>query len=77
MPDELKFVKIAGTDAAYSARMLIDGGESVILRAGKSRVRVVRVLTDEEFERRGLDAPGWREFREGKDDDSNSDSAVG
>ena len=37
------------------------GGDLLILRTGKWRVKIVRVVSDEEFRERGLKAPGWEE----------------
>lgn len=45
-------------------KYLVDG-ELLVLRVGKWKVRVVRVVPDEEFDERGLDAPGWVEFKMG------------
>ena len=42
--------------------MLIDG--KVILRMGKWKVRRIEVVDDEVFEKKGIDAPGWKEWKE-------------
>ncbi|KAF2084465.1 tyrosyl-tRNA synthetase [Saccharata proteae CBS 121410] len=34
-------------------------GDRLLLRYGKTNVRLVKVISDEEFRERGLDAPGW------------------
>ena len=46
-------------------RFLVDG-ELLVLRVGKWKMRVVRVVPDDEFEAIGLpDPPGWRDFKDG------------
>jgi tyrosyl-tRNA synthetase len=36
--------------------------QTLVLRSGKRKLCVVGVVSDEEFEKRGLDAPGWKEM---------------
>ncbi|RMZ88211.1 hypothetical protein DV736_g4554, partial [Chaetothyriales sp. CBS 134916] len=54
-----------------------DGEELLILRTGKWRVKIVRIIDDKEFTRKGLTAPGWDQI-EGKpleDDGKRSNEA--
>ncbi|KAI9784914.1 MAG: tyrosyl-tRNA synthetase [Peltula sp. TS41687] len=60
MGDSLSFVPVSLWDPTKTKQYLIDGS-LLILRVGKWKVRVVKVISDEEFERLGLDAPGWEE----------------
>ena len=41
-------------------------GDLLFLRAGKAKVRIVMITSDEDFEARGFTAPGW-EMRKGKE----------
>lgn len=36
----------------------------LIIRIGKWNVKIVKIVTDEEYDRMGLDAPGWKEAKE-------------
>lgn len=42
-------------------------GNLLILRAGKTKVKVVAITSDEDFEARGLTAPGWQASRSQED----------
>ncbi|RMZ80588.1 hypothetical protein DV738_g2714, partial [Chaetothyriales sp. CBS 135597] len=46
-------------DQEHGAGGDADAEELLILRTGKWRVKIVRVIKDDEFVRRGLTAPGW------------------
>ena len=37
------------------------GGNTLILRLGKWKVKIVKIISDEEFEEKGLSAPGWKD----------------
>jgi len=39
----------------------IIGDDLLILRVGKWKVKIVKIISDEEFEKKGLTAPGWKE----------------
>lgn len=39
---------------------LVIDGSLLLLRAGKTKVRVVTITSDQDFEARGLTAPGWQ-----------------
>ncbi|KAI9789805.1 MAG: tyrosyl-tRNA synthetase [Piccolia ochrophora] len=74
MGDEVRFAPIREFwEPAKTAEFVQEGG-LLVMRVGKWKVKIVRVVDDEEFERDGGDAPGWREevqrkktarFREG------------
>jgi tyrosyl-tRNA synthetase len=54
--DGLAFTPIEMSD---STRKFIIDDSLLVLRAGKSRIRVINVVANEEFERLGLECPGW------------------
>jgi tyrosyl-tRNA synthetase len=62
---ELSFSQIEATSDLVQEHHILDVAESarrtVILRSGKRKVCVVEIVSDEEFEKSGLDAPGWNE----------------
>ena len=62
MPDELKFVVIKNPDVEFSEKMII-GNDTMILRTGRTKVKIIKILEDDEFDRRGLTAPGWDDFK--------------
>ena len=39
----------------------IIGGDTLILRTGKWKVKVIKIISDKEFEEKGLSAPGWKD----------------
>ena len=39
----------------------IIGGDTLIVRVGKWKIKIIKIISDEEFERKGLSAPGWKE----------------
>lgn len=63
MSDDLAFTPIKLWDPFRTKDYLVDG-DLMILRVGKWKVKVVKVVSDEEFERQGLSAPGWKELTE-------------
>ena len=58
---ELNFVTIKDQRPTDIASLSSDG--VLILRLGKWKVRVVKVVDDAEFEASGLEAPGWTEYK--------------
>ncbi|KAL8802303.1 MAG: hypothetical protein Q9200_006625 [Gallowayella weberi] len=65
MPDHVEFTPIKNWVDDYVNNFII-GGNLLILRAGKWKVRVIKIVDDEEFVRLGLDVPGWKEMQEQK-----------
>lgn len=47
-------------DGKLTAKYIIDE-DTLIIRVGKLRVRIIKIISDAEFEQRGLSAPGWKE----------------
>lgn len=67
---EVTWTPIRQPDKDYPIKFLIDSGENgslLLLRSGKWKIKIVRVVSDEEFEKLGLDAPGWKEFKDERD----------
>ncbi|KAL8714532.1 MAG: hypothetical protein Q9220_001480 [cf. Caloplaca sp. 1 TL-2023] len=62
MPDHVEFTPALNWDDEYINRFIIDD-KLLILRVGKWKIRVIKIVPDEEFERLGLDAPGWKELQ--------------
>lgn len=62
MPDHVEFTPVGNWANDYINRFIVDN-QLLVVRAGKWRVKVIRIVEDTEFERRGLDAPGWRDFK--------------
>lgn len=60
MGDQLEFIPALNWDPSETEKYIIDG-DTVILRVGKWNVKIIKIVSDEEFEQRGLTAPGWKE----------------
>lgn len=58
MDDALSYIPIRPWGADVTEKFIIDGS-LLILRAGKWKVKIIKVVPDEEFEEMGLSAPGW------------------
>ncbi|KAF1951663.1 tyrosyl-tRNA synthetase-like protein [Byssothecium circinans] len=41
--------------------------EALVLRSGKSKIQICRIVTEEQFEAEGLTCPGWDEFKAKRD----------
>lgn len=42
------------------------GGDTLIVRVGKWNVKIIKIISDEEYEAQGLTCPGWKEQVEEK-----------
>lgn len=62
MPDHVDFTPALNWDDDYVNRFIIDG-KLLILRAGKWKVKIIHIVDDDEFEKLGLDIPGWEDFK--------------
>ena len=58
MSDELSFTPIKPWTAEKTAEF-VQGGSLLILKLGKWKVKLVNIISDEDFKERGLTAPGW------------------
>ncbi len=61
-PTVLKWITIELDNAADPNSFLIDW-EALVLRSGKSKVQICRVVKDEQFEAEGLTCPGWNDTK--------------
>lgn len=59
MGDKLEFTLAANWHPSETEKFIIDG-DTIILRVGKWNVKIIKIISDEEFEQRGLTAPGWK-----------------
>ncbi|KAL9623699.1 MAG: hypothetical protein Q9204_007931, partial [Flavoplaca sp. TL-2023a] len=66
MPDHVEFTPIKNWEDEYINNFIINEN-LLILRAGKWRVRVIKIVEDGEFEKLGLDVPGWKELKDKKE----------
>ncbi len=60
MSDHLDFSPCMNWSPEETEKYII-GDDLLILRVGKWKVKIVKIISDEEFEERGLTAPGWKE----------------
>ena len=60
MCDHLEYSRALNWHGDETEKCIIDG-DLLILRVGKWKVKIVKIVSDEEFERLGLTAPGWKE----------------
>ena len=65
MTDGLSFTPIMNWKPEDTSKYIIDGS-LMILRVGKWKVKVVKIIPDEQFDAQGLEAPGWKEWKEGQ-----------
>lgn len=59
--DEISFVPIKSSSSL--ADEYEKGSNVLVLRSGKWKVKIVEVLDDVDFDKRGLDCPGWNEWK--------------
>lgn len=74
MSDQLEYTPIKNWDIKETRKHIIDDS-LLILRVGKWKVKLIRLVSDEEFERLGLSYPGMEESyagTAGKEEQSNS-----
>lgn len=60
MGDELSFTPVKDWKPERTEGFIIDGN-LLILRAGKWKLKIVKIVSDKEFMKMGLDCPGWME----------------
>lgn len=65
MGDQLDFSPALTWDGSETEKYII-GGNTLILRVGKWNVKIIKIISDEDFEAQGLTAPGWKEEIEEK-----------
>lgn len=72
MDDALSFIPIRPWPADVTEGFITD--ELLILRVGKWKIKIIKVVPDEEYEKLGLSCPGWKE--EYTADDHAQDEAL-
>lgn len=60
MGEQVDFSPAANWDGKETEKYII-GGDTLILRVGKWKVKVIKIISDEEFKKQGLSAPGWED----------------
>lgn len=60
MGEQVDFSPAAHWNGKETEKYII-GGDTLIIRVGKWKVKVIKIISDEEFEKQGLSAPGWKE----------------
>ena len=74
MLDQLEFTPCKNWRPEDTNRFIIDG-KFLILRVGKWRMKIVNIITDKEFDTKGMNAPGWPlEEMIPAEEDENTDS---
>jgi len=63
MGDKLEFTPIKSWDGSETKKYILED-KALILKVGKWKVKIVEIISDEEFEKRDLNVPGWKEFKE-------------
>ncbi|MCJ1379913.1 tyrosyl-tRNA synthetase [Xylographa soralifera] len=65
MTDGLSFTPITNWKPEDTSKYIIDNS-LIILRVGKWKVKVVKIIPDDQFDAQGLEAPGWKEWKGGQ-----------
>ena len=60
--DQVDFSPAAHWDGGETQKYIV-GDDTLIIRVGKLKIRVIKIISDEEFEKKGLSAPGWKDAR--------------
>ena len=75
MGDSLEFTPIVNWKPEMTEQFIVDGN-LLVLRVGKWKVKMVKIVSDEEFEEGELDAPGWKEWKGGQRWGEGEDEGV-
>lgn len=62
MGNQVDFSPAANWDGSETERYIL-GGDTLTLRVGKWKVKIIKIINDEDFEAQGLSVPGWKEER--------------
>ncbi|KAL5117677.1 tyrosyl-tRNA synthetase [Pleosporales sp. CAS-2024a] len=72
-PTALQWVPIESTpDAGGDPRLFLVDWDALVLRVGKSRIQICHVVTDDEFEKRGLTFRGWELWKKERGGENES-----
>lgn len=75
MGDQLDYTPIKNWDMKETRKHIIDDS-LLILRVGKWKVKLIRLVSDEEFERLGLSYPGIGVKEEGEQNNSVNEKSL-
>ena len=67
MRDELTFTPIVNWRPEDTEKYIING-DMLILRVGKWKVKIVKIISDADFKKQDLSAPGWKEELDPKEE---------
>ncbi|KAI9807893.1 MAG: hypothetical protein M1825_005199 [Sarcosagium campestre] len=59
MGDEVRYARIRQSWTPEQTEDYIQEGDLLLLRVGKWKIKIIKIVEDDEFERLDLDAPGW------------------
>ncbi|KAF1974395.1 hypothetical protein BU23DRAFT_589129 [Bimuria novae-zelandiae CBS 107.79] len=62
-PYGLKWEQIPEAISTTDPNQYLLDWEALVLRSGKSKIQICRIVTDEQFEAEGRTFPGWEEFK--------------
>ncbi|KAF2440674.1 tyrosyl-tRNA synthetase-like protein [Karstenula rhodostoma CBS 690.94] len=62
-PSGLKWEQIPDAISTTDPNQYLLDWEALVLRSGKSKIQICRIITEEQFETEGLTCPGWEEFK--------------
>ncbi|PSN70161.1 tyrosyl-tRNA synthetase-like protein [Corynespora cassiicola Philippines] len=71
-PNELKWQQIPESIKTTDPNHYLVDWEVLVLRSGKSKIQVCRIVEEEHFEAEGLSCPGWDEFKAKRAESSSS-----
>jgi tyrosyl-tRNA synthetase len=71
VPTALQWINIEASATANPSHFLVDW-DALVLRSGKSKIKICRILTDDQFETEGLTCPGWEEIQKKRDEAKRS-----
>lgn len=75
MPDHVEFTPALNWEDNAVNKFIIDG-KLLILRVGKWKVKIIRIVEDDEFERLGLNAPGWEEVKREREEKAREENSM-
>lgn len=74
-PTALQWISIEASASADPSHFLVDW-EALVLRSGKSKIKICRVVSEEQFEAEGLTCPGWEELKAKKGETKKSEGSA-
>ena len=74
MSDQVDWSPATNWEAQETEKNII-GGDTLFMRVGKWKVKIIKIIGDKEFEERGLTAPGWEALRQGKELQSSTNDS--